>query len=347
MKFVILSILFLILSPGCNQDLNNSSENNKATGKYIEVEPEITDLGIVNKVGAEGQFLLKVISDKPVKIVDVDYPCCGKITFSPDLTGMILQPGEEITAFMKVNQLKFGKYTARARITTEPAEAQPILLTMNMVFAGIPKVGPKELVIRQTYGQPQEGVITVQFLRTSEDPPLTIDQETSSFGKLSLVDISSESAKFSRHPNELLTPTQDTITLKVRSPGQLPYGLYKEIIKLNFGKNHKSAEIPIRVFTGHPLQPKLTRLFLGVLDPGDKIKKQVTFGNNDLLSDATVSIDQLTDFKVSVDVVEGAVNLEGSAPTTPGRFTATLSVQLANTNEDLKIPVSGIVRLNN
>ena len=293
---------------------------------------------------ASHEFTFRVWDRGPVKIAKIS-TSCGCTSASDSLVGQTLLAGSQHSVAVQVRRDVIGQpLTQLIRISTEPASAEPLTVAVRYEFVPGPQPTIAELRLETAPKQLPVGEVVVIHRRAVMDAPVMLDRAASRSAEFEIGEAvrSTEVVTTNVHNHDELAVDTNRIALRGRLPaGDAPRRSMVQLVWSDGTTN----ELPILVRQRLPLTPQLSHVYAGVLKPGMPWRQVVPCRS---ASDAAVPVRsvQSSDERVVARMDDkGNIEITGTAPATPGRFRAEITIHFSSdAMPALRLPVSGIVR---
>ncbi len=304
------------------------------------------DKGVIflNHSAAQVEFIFPFVVWKrsPVRITQVETTCSCTVARS-GVVGRELPPGSSGNLRIELRAAeRAGPVEQRAIVYTEPAPRVPIILSVRAtIIHPAQVVGGKPVVSGIAGGPPPQGVVRVTRLRSPAEAPLELDERSSDLGDLRVIGMQSA------HPINLYTGTiVDNLDIALERHGTPPIGTRDEVIRLAWKNGLPATAVPLTIEVCHPVRPKLERVFLGEVPPGEERSIEVPLEVDGPLDPDAVRLTCRGDLAwARLSQHPWRLVVLARAPRKPGRFEGRVCLEFANLGlPAIHVVVSGITK---
>lgn len=299
-------------------------------------------LGSVQQgAGAMELPLELTVWDKSAVTIEEARSGCNCVRMLPNLAGRQLSPGSRHAVVLVVDPPRRpGMANMQVWLITRPASQQPLKLTVAARVRLSPESTPRALAITAPLGTGPAATLNIHYYRERTERPLTLDEEASVFGLLTLRDSRMETEKFEGLQEH---ERRDHLHLELEGPDDLPIGEHTGEIRLAWKGDLPVTVVPVRLQVVHPLGPSLERLFCGFLQPGQGWSSEVPLvrmDRNVRLASAASNLPY-----VQAQLLPGdRLAVHVTAPPIPGRFEGRIELTFAGRDAPvIHLPISGVV----
>ncbi len=222
------------------------------------------------------KFPFTVWNQGPVTITKVITPCQICLSFDQAIVGKQLDPG---STHMLLGQLKPYSKTAKipyqALVETSPPFAKPKIIEVTCRGIVHPVPFPLEVRLELGIGDKPQTRLLISYLRTKLEPKLTMKKAACHFPGFTIVKSEFKSGKRSTDANLLFPPVADEIELVLQADKDYPLGVHESKWLLKWEGDEPDVELPVTIGVVHPVRPKLSEVFCGILQPAQEWKGEV------------------------------------------------------------------------
>ena len=332
-------MVMVLCCTGCGKAVPTSTET---TPTLVFDEPLWRAGRVPSGRMIERKFRFRVWDRSPIKISQV-VTSCGCTNVSQDIVGKELLAGSDHELSVIVRPDTEGRTeTQMIKILTEPASTVPLAVGVQYQRQDSPRLSVSKVVSRAAPGSIPEAQLTVTYRRGLTDSPVPLDRAKCASTHFEVVDVIAASEEVLLNPTSQDKVMVDSTTVKLRGRRSFPYGRYPGTLQLVFSDG-SSQTVPTLIEIPHPCQPRLPRVFCGVLEPGESWTVSIPYVRDSSVAFEVASV-RPSDESVQAKHLPERFEVSGRAPLTVGRFALELVVTFHPDNiPPLKLPVTGVV----
>lgn len=331
-----------ILLAGCTEDAMVTAE---PTEPLLAFSAPMARIGrVAGERSIEQDFEFRVPGKHPVTITGF-ITSCGCTTPSSDLIGRPLAPGTTHKLRVRVRPDGTGDVRTRTiQLLTKPESRYPISVGVQYQVISPPRVSVARVIADTQPGQSPVADVKITYRRLPEDRPIPLVRNRCQASHFEIVDVQSTSEEITVNAQTNRRMIVDTTVIKLRGRQAWHAGRHLGSLKLTLS-DHTEFIVPTEIRVQHPLQPKLDRVFCGILGPRESWSAIIPCQPENP-GIAQIESAESTGVSVSISLNDaGDLELRGSAPAAKGRFATEVTIHFEPPRiPPLAIPVSGVVR---
>ncbi len=249
----------------------------------LQFATDAIDVGKVIAVNNQNRFVpievkipFTVWEKSPVTITKIT-PGCGRcLLFDGSILDKELASGSTHVLVAHLDPFpKTAKIAYQAIVETSPPFAKPKIIAVNAHAVARPVPYPVDIRLELGIGDKPKAEVRITYVRGKSEPELRMKASSCEFPGFTVVKHEFKPAARLNNTKTPFPEAVDELELRLQAEKEYPLGIHQSKWLLKWEGPEPDVEIPVTIGVVHPVRPKLSEVFCGILQPAQEWKGEV------------------------------------------------------------------------